>query len=106
MNPYVLALLPPGLAFAAWAWWRQKSGSSAGAFAVALFLTTFLPYVVIALASQRIMYIFYFLPTLPAVALGGSLFILRSGLPGIVRWSLIGAVLLGFVGSFPFKPVA
>ena len=40
-----------------------------------------------------------------AVAFAGSYFLLEAGLPRIVLWVYLGAVLLGFYGYFPFKPV-
>ena len=39
------------------------------------------------------------------MALAGSYFLLRAGLPRPVTWVYLGAVLLGFYGYFPFKPV-
>jgi hypothetical protein len=72
---------------------------------LAWFAVIYAPFVAGSLIGQRISYIFYFLPVLPAVVLGGSLFLLRPGLPPPVRWVYLAAVLLGFYGYFPFKPV-
>jgi dolichyl-phosphate-mannose-protein mannosyltransferase len=105
MNPYVLPLLPPGLAFAASAWWRRRPGADLGALALAWFAGMYLPFVAASLLQHRISYLYYFLPSLPAVAVAGSYFLLEAGLPRIVLWAYLGAVLLGFYGYFPFKPV-
>jgi hypothetical protein len=55
--------------------------------------------------GHRISYLFYFLPTLPAVVLAGASFILGTGLPRPVIWTYAIAVLLGFYRYFPFKPI-
>jgi predicted membrane-bound dolichyl-phosphate-mannose-protein mannosyltransferase len=105
MNPYVLQLLPLGLAFAAYVWWSGRPGARVGALALAWFVCTYAPFVAASLFGQRISYLFYFLPTLPAVTLAGSYFLLHAGLPRLVVWAYLAAVGLGFYGYFPFKPV-
>jgi dolichyl-phosphate-mannose-protein mannosyltransferase len=105
MNPYVLHLLPFGLAFAAYVWWRRRPEGDLGALALAWFVFTYFPFYMATLLGQRVVYLFYFLPTLPAVALAGSAFLLKAGLPRIVLWTYLGAVLLGFYEYFPFKAV-
>jgi len=103
MNPFVLHLLPIGLAFAVYRWWRRGQYSELAALAIAWFACTYAPFYVATLFGQRIVYLFYFLPTLPAVALAGSAFLVGACLPRIVLWVYLGAVLLGFVAYFPFK---
>jgi polyferredoxin len=103
MNPFVLQLWPLGLAFAGYAWWRRQPGHAIGTLALAWFACTYLPFWLATLLTQRISYLFYFLPTVPAVALAGGYFLLRSGLPRAVVWAYGVAVLLGFYGYFPFK---
>jgi hypothetical protein len=105
MNPYVLHLLPLGLGVAAWAWWRRSPGAEIGALVLAWFAAMYLPFVAAYVFGHRISYLFYFLPALPAVALGGAYFLLHGGLPRPVVWLYLGAVLLAFYGYFPFKPI-
>jgi hypothetical protein len=104
MNPYVLGLLPLGLSFAGWAWWQRRSKDLA-ALALSWFFLTYAPFLALSVLGQRISYLFYFLPTLPSVALAGGYFLLCAGLPRIVLAIYLVAVLLGFYGYFPFKPV-
>jgi hypothetical protein len=103
MNPFVLQLWPLGLAFAGYVWWRRRPEAALGALALAWFAATYGPLCAAALVGQRMSYIHYFLPALPAVALSGSCFLLRAGLPRLVLWVYVAAVLFGFYGYFPFQ---
>ncbi|MCC6988713.1 MAG: hypothetical protein IT181_06930, partial [Acidobacteria bacterium] len=103
MNPFVLTLWPFALAVGAHLWWRRGPLADAGALVVAWFLMAYLPFVAGSLIGQRISYIFYFLPVLPPVVLGGSLFLLAAGVPMVARLAYVAAVLAAFAGSFPFK---
>ena len=105
MNPFVLQLWPLGLGFAAYAWWWRRPGADIGTLALAWFVCTYLPFLGASVLGQRISYLFYFMPTLPAVVLAGSYFLLGTGLPRFVIAVYLAAVLLGFYGYFPFKPV-
>ena len=105
MNPYVLHLWPLALAFAVWVWWRRQSGVELSAFSLAWFVMMYLPFVAASLFGQRISYLFYFLPTLPSIVLASSGFLLGAGLPRPVVWAYLCAVLFGFYGYFPFRPV-
>jgi hypothetical protein len=105
MNPYVLLLLPLGLSFVAYAWWRRSPEAPLAAFALSWFACAYLPFWGFTIFGQRISYLFYFLPTLPAIALAGSCFLLKAGLPRPVTWAYLAAVLLAFYGYFPFRPV-
>ncbi len=106
MNPAVLLLWPFGLAFAAYAWWRRRPEAEVGSLALAWFVATYVPFCAATLLEQRVAYLFYFLPTLPAVALAGSSFLLGTRLPRPVPWACLAAVLIGFCAYFPFKLIA
>jgi dolichyl-phosphate-mannose-protein mannosyltransferase len=103
MNPFVLQLWPLGLAFAGYLWWRRRPDADLGALSLAWFLVNFLPFCAVSLFAQRISYIHYFLPTIPAIALAGSAYLLRGGVPRVVLWVYLAAVLLAFCGYFPFR---
>lgn len=90
-----------GITHAAQCVWRRHDDLSF--MVLALFFTTYLPYWPAALLAQRISYIFYFLPTIPTVTRGIASFLYSRGVPRVVRWAFIGAVLLGVYGYFPFR---
>ncbi|MCX6022904.1 MAG: glycosyltransferase family 39 protein [Chloroflexi bacterium] len=105
MNPFILHLFPLGLAFAAHVWRRREAEADWGALALAWFFFTYAPFFLTTVLFHRISYLYYFLPTLPAVALANSLFLTRARLPRLVLWVYLAAVLLGFYGYFPFKSI-
>jgi dolichyl-phosphate-mannose--protein O-mannosyl transferase len=100
MNPYVIFMAPLAIVYAGHSAFRRRDDCSF--LVVALFVTTFGPFLVGALAAHRISYIYYFLPTIPAVAIGASQFFYAGTVSRVVRWTYIGAVLLGFYVYFPF----
>jgi len=100
MNPFVIAAAPLGVAFAIWRLVTERD--RVGLWVVAWTAATLLPLVGLALV-HRISYIYYVLPTLPAVAVGVALFLRRAGLPPLVVGTYLAAVLLGFVLYYPFR---
>jgi predicted membrane-bound dolichyl-phosphate-mannose-protein mannosyltransferase len=103
MNPYVIFMAPLAIAFAAYGAFKQRDDY---AFLVlSLFIVTYAPFWPAAIWGHRISYLFYFLATIPAIAMGISQFMYAPHTPRIVRWTYIGAVLLGFYAYFPFPKV-
>jgi hypothetical protein len=70
------------------------------AFALVLFLWSYVPYVVLFLGG-RVTYPFYFLPAVPAIAMGASYWMTRSWFP---RWLMYVYVLMAFVFFFIYFP--
>jgi predicted membrane-bound dolichyl-phosphate-mannose-protein mannosyltransferase len=104
MNPILIGAAPLGLAYAAWAWWR--TGDRLGLWTLAWMIGTYLPFYPLVMLQHRIAYIFYFLPSIPAVAVSLALLLRRSGLPNVATWAYAIAMLIGFVGYFPFRQAA
>ena len=51
------------------------------------------------------MYIYYFLPVVPAVAVAISVLLLRSKLPRFVLWGFIVLYVIGFIAYFPYRVI-
>ena len=64
-----------------------------------------MPYLFLALFTSRIMYIYYALPLVPALAAGVALLLVRSGLPSVIRWGFLVAYLAGFLAYFPYRQI-
>jgi predicted membrane-bound dolichyl-phosphate-mannose-protein mannosyltransferase len=103
MNPVLAAAIPIAGLFAIWAAFR--TGDPVARWAVLWAAANYLPFVFIALASERVMYLFYFLPVVPAVAAALAVLLTRSGLPRFVQWGFLVAFTLGFFAYYPFRTI-
>jgi len=103
LNPILAGAIPLALLFLSWFAWRTKSVLARWALVWAA--ANYLPYVALAVVSQRIMYIYYFLPVVPAVSVALALLLMRSRLPRFVMWGFVAAYAAGFVAYFPFRHI-
>lgn len=101
MNPIVIGIAPLGLAFAAYRTWQANDRLAL--WAVAWFIATFVPFLLASLIAERITYIFYVVPIIPAFVVGTGLLLRRAGLPAIVLWGVLFAVLVAFIGYYPIR---
>lgn len=101
MNPAVVFLTIPTMLYSAYSYYRTKD--ELALFILAWFSMTYLPFIPMALIGHRIMYIFYFLNTVPAVAVSIAYMIVKESPPRIVAIVYAGAVIMSFYMMFPFK---
>ena len=101
MNPLIIGAFPFGFSFVLWRAW--KFGDTLAMFALAWIAANYLPYYPLQLIAHRTDYIFYFLPTVPAVVLSLAQFLRQATLPQIVVLGYCSAVVVAFVLYFPFR---
>jgi len=102
MNPFIIFSTIPAMAYMLNDWRRGRSGFSS--FILSWFTFTYLPYYPLAILLHRIMYIFYFLPTVPCVC-AATAYTLSEGAPRSVVAGFLIAVIVGFASLFPFKQI-
>jgi predicted membrane-bound dolichyl-phosphate-mannose-protein mannosyltransferase len=103
LNPLLVGAVPLAAMFTAWYAWRTRS--QVALWTIAWAAANYLPYLALALFTNRIMYIYYVLPLVPAAAVGVALLLLRGGLPRPMRWGFVLAYLAGFAAYFPFRQI-
>lgn len=103
MNPIIIGAAPFGVGFALWR--ARVVRDPLALWAILWIAATYLPYYPLAILDQRISYIYYFLPTMPAVAVGLALFLRNGGLPRLVTAIYLASVFVGFIGYFPFRTI-
>jgi predicted membrane-bound dolichyl-phosphate-mannose-protein mannosyltransferase len=103
MNPTIVFLTIPAMAYNVYRYHETRSEFSL--FMLAWFAMTYLPYFPAATFGHRIMYIFYFLNTVPAVAASVAGMIVDQTPPRIIVVFYVAAVIIGFYMMFPFKVI-
>ncbi|HSO28619.1 MAG TPA: glycosyltransferase family 39 protein [Candidatus Sulfomarinibacteraceae bacterium] len=103
MNPVLIGSLSLALPATAWLAWRRRNRLAC--WALVWGAANYLPYVALALLSGRVSYLYYFLPVVPAVAIGVALLLLRTGLPRVALAGYAAAYALAFLAYFPFREI-
>lgn len=103
MNPTVIFMTIPAMLYCAYTYYKTKSEFAL--LILAWFSMTYFPFYPAALIGHRIMYIFYFLNTVPAVAASIAYMIGRESPPKIIVVAYVVAVLAAFYMMFPFKTI-
>jgi len=103
LNPLLIGAVPIAALFMGWYAWRTRS--QLAIWAITWTAANYLPYIPLALFTNRIMYIYYALPLVPSLAAGVALLLVRSGLPAVVRWGFLAAYMVGFIAYFPYRQI-
>jgi len=103
MNPLIVYLTLPTVIYQAYLYFSRRQDISL--FAVVWFAGTYLPFIPMALLWNRIMYLFYFLNTVPSVCIAITSMALDQKPPKIIMGLYLLAVIGMFVMMFPFKAV-
>lgn len=103
MNPLIVYLTLPSILYVAYLFFTRRDDVSL--FAVSWFAGTYLPFIPMALLWNRIMYLFYFLNTIPSVCIAITLMALDQKPPKIVMGLYLIAVVGMFIMMFPFRAV-
>jgi len=103
LNPLLASAIPFASLFTGWYAWKTRDRLAL--WALTWGMANYLPYLFLAFFTHRIMYIYYVLPMVPALAIGTALLLTRAGLPRFVRWGFILAYLVAFAAYFPFKQI-
>ena len=103
LNPLLIGAVPLAALFTAWYAWRTRN--QLAIWAITWTAANYLPYIPLAVFTNRIMYIYYVLPLVPALAAGVALLLVRSGLPSVIRWGFLLAYLAGFIAFFPYRQI-
>ena len=98
VNPFIMFVAIPALVLAARG---VRRGDRLDCFALAWFLGTFIPFVLLSTVSHRITYLYYVLSVMPAIYLAGARLFARAGAVAATGWAL--ALLVGVVELYPIR---
>jgi dolichyl-phosphate-mannose-protein mannosyltransferase len=101
MNPTIVFLTIPAMLYNMYRYYETRNEFAL--FMLAWFTMAYLTFIPAALIAHRIMYIFYFLNAVPAVAASVAGMIVDQAPPRIIVLFYIAAVIGGFYALFPFK---
>ncbi len=103
MNPLIIYLTVPSIIYAGYLFFTRKDRTSL--LCLAWFAGIYLPFIPMALFWNRVMYLFYFLYTIPSVCIAISMMALDQRPPKLVLGLYLLSVIAMFVIMFPFKSV-
>jgi len=104
MNPSILYLTIPAMAYCAYSYLKQKKQDFT-LLMLSWFAITYLPYYPAVLIGHRVTYLFYFLPAVPPVCAAIAYMIADQNPPKLVVLFYLAVVLVSFYLMFPFKTI-
>ncbi|HEX5589262.1 MAG TPA: glycosyltransferase family 39 protein [Candidatus Limnocylindrales bacterium] len=103
MNPALLGAMVFAVPFAGLLALRRRSRLAL--WSLVWMGANYLPFIPLVLFGQRVTYIYYFLPVVPALAAAIALLLLRAGLPRILLWAFVAAYAWAYAAYFPFREI-
>jgi len=103
MNPILIGSLVVAFLFTGWLAWKRQSRLAG--WSIVWAAANYLPFVALALLTQRVTYIYYFLPVIPALAVATALLLRRSRLPRFVTIGYLLVFIAGVAAYFPFRQI-
>jgi len=100
-NPFLVFAFAPVLVGTTYDFFRKRSELSL--LVLAIIGGCYLPLVAASMQTPRETYLYYFLPTLPALAMGASALVYQTWMPRVARVSYLVAALAAFIWHFPFR---
>jgi len=100
-NPFLVFAFVPVVAGAAWL--AARRGAAAALMVLAIVAGCYLPLVAGSLLVPRPAYLYYFLPVIPALALGVAAMSAALRVPRAVRAGYLVAAACAFIYYFPFR---
>jgi len=100
-NPFLVFAFVPVVAWAAWL--AARRGAAAALMVLAIVAGCYLPLVAGSLLVPRPAYLYYFLPVIPALALGVAAMSAALRVPRAVRAGYLVAAACAFIYYFPFR---
>jgi dolichyl-phosphate-mannose--protein O-mannosyl transferase len=103
MNPAISFLTIPALLYCSYNYYQRRDDLSL--VSLALFSVSYLPFYLAVIFGQRVTYLFYFLPAVPAVCAAIAYMIADTKLPKIVVIFYLAVVVYIFIFMFPFQRI-
>lgn len=101
LNPVLIGAAPLAVLFGIWLAVRRRHRLAG--WALIWLAANYLPYYGLAIAAHRIMYLYYALPAVPAVAVLTAIFLLRAQLPRLLAFGYLALSAAAFIAYFPFR---
>ena len=103
MNPLIIYLCIPTIAYISYEYYKKREDLSL--LTLLWFVCTYLPFYPMSMIGHRIMYLFYFLSTVPSLCMAISYMIIDQKPPRMIVVIYFAAVIGAFISFFPFKVV-
>jgi 4-amino-4-deoxy-L-arabinose transferase-like glycosyltransferase len=103
INPVLIGTASIAILYGTWLAWTRPDGVAR--WSLIWLLTGWLPYVALSVVANRIEYVYYVLPLIPALAAITAAWLIRSQLPRLVVLGYVGLNVVAFAAWFPFRQV-